>query len=68
MNKEIVKLISMLVVTTVLGGCGSMTPNAGLNDADRPILSAAEAKAQIRVTVRPLAPVPDQESIFAAND
>ena len=68
MNKEIVRLISMLVAIAVLSGCGSMAPNAGLNDADRPILSAADARAQIRVTVRPLAPVPDQESIVAAID
>ena len=68
MNKEIVRLISMLVAIAVLSGCGSMAPNAGLNDADRPILSAADARAQIRVTVRPLAPIADQDVIVAVND
>lgn len=65
MNNGIVKKISILAATVLLGACGSMTPTA---DAGKPILSAAEAQAQIQVTIRPLAPIADAETIVAAND
>lgn len=68
MNKGIVKLISALALMTVLTGCGGMALQGAENSGDRPILSAAEAQAQIRVTVRTLEPAVEQETIVAAND
>ena len=65
MNKGIVKLISILAALVVVSGCSNMAPQSS---ADRPILSAAEAQAQIKVTVRALAPAIEQETIVAAND
>lgn len=68
MNNGIVRKISVLAVFLALSGCSSLAPQAGADANNRPILSAAEAKAQIRVTVRPLAPIADEKTIVAAND
>jgi uncharacterized protein YceK len=68
MKKGIVNKISVLIVFIALSGCTGMTTQNAANTGNRPILSAAEAEAQIRVTVRPLVPIADQESIVAAND
>ena len=68
MKKGIVKLISILAAAAVLSGCGSLAPIVAANETDRPILSAAEADAQIRVTVRVLPPIGEPDTIIAAND
>ena len=65
MNKGIVTLISILAALIVVSGCSNMAPQSS---ADRPILSAAQAQAQIKVSVRTLAPITDTDSILAAND
>lgn len=68
MNKGIVSKISVLVVIVALSGCSSLAPQSGAGNVNRPILSAAEAQAQIKVTVRPLAPAGDEETLVAAVD
>ena len=65
MNNGIIKKISILAAVLAISGCSIVAPN---NAAERPILSAAEAQAQIRVTVRPLAPIADPDTVVAAND
>ena len=68
MDKGIISKISVLVVLLALSGCSGLAPQAGADVASRPILSAAEAEAEIRVTVRPLAPIADPVTIVAVND
>lgn len=68
MNRDIVKLISILAATIWLAGCGAMAPNSAADNNARPILSAAEAQTQIRVTVRTLPPAIVEDTLVAAND
>ncbi len=68
MNKGIISKISVLVAIVALSGCSSLGPRSGANIENRPILSAAEAEAQVHVTVRPVAPAVDDESLVAAVD
>ena len=68
MNNGIVCKISVLVAIVALSGCSSLAPHSGATAEGRPILSAAEARAQIKVTVRPAAPAVVEESLVAAVD
>ena len=59
MNKGIVKKISILVAAIALSGCSNMATQHAAGGNARPILSAAEAQAEIHVTVRILEPAPE---------
>lgn len=62
MNKEIVNKISILLAAALLSACSAMAPQSAADTANRPILSAAEAKDQIRVTVRLVEPSPGESA------
>jgi hypothetical protein len=50
-----------------MSGCSSVEIRHAVPAQDRPILSAEQARSMIQVTVTPLAPVKDQNTIIAAN-
>lgn len=52
MNNGIVKGIIVLAALTALSGCSRTAMQRSDASADRPILSAAEAQATIRVSVK----------------
>ncbi len=66
MNKGRVNIIAAAVAALVLAGC-STTPQS-VYPAGTPIMSAADAKAMIRVEVKELRPVDDEPVIVAALD
>ena len=61
MNKEIINKIKVLAAVTVLSGCSGM-------ETQQPILSAAEAQSSIRITVKPLEPAVDADTLVAVHD
>lgn len=68
MNKENVRKIIMLAVLLAAGGCSNIPAQSGLEPAGRPILSAEEAQAMIKVTVTTLPSAEQNDELIAAND
>jgi len=62
MQKGIVNKIILLMSIAILGGCAASATPRTTNTAHKPILSAAEAQAMIRVSVRTLPPPAGQET------
>ena len=61
MNKGIVKTIMVLAAVIAFSGCSSIATK-------QPILSAADAKSNIRITVKTLEPVVVEDTLVAATD
>ena len=68
MNNGIVIKISILAATALLGACGSLPSQSPAQADNPPILSAADAKAQIQVTIKPLPQVVQEPELVAAID
>ena len=68
MYNGIVKKISILAVSALLGACASLPSQSSAQADNPPILSAADARAQIQVTIKPLPPVVQQPELVAAID
>jgi hypothetical protein len=66
MNKEIIRIIMMLSVVIALSACTGIETQHAVEAKDRPILSAEQAQAMIRVTVISLAP-PETETFMVQH-
>ncbi len=60
--------IMVAVALIALGGCSTVSVQQLSEKYDRPILSAAEARAMIRVEVTTLEPQPLEPTILASAD
>ncbi len=61
-------IIMVAAALIVLGGCSTVSVQQLSEKYDRPILSAAEARAMIRVEVTTLEPQPPEPTILASAD
>ena len=68
MNKGFVSKISVLMAAVLLSGCAGLPAHSPANAEKPPILSAADAQAQIQVTIKPLQPVAEKPELVAAID
>jgi hypothetical protein len=68
MNTRIIKIIMVLVAVVAVGGCSSISTQPSLEANDRPILSAAQARSMIHVTVRTLEPSAAEKTLVAAHN
>lgn len=59
-------IIMVAAALIALGGCSTVSVQQLSEKYDRPILSAAEARAMIRVEVKTLEPQPQEPTILAS--
>lgn len=68
MNTGIVRVYLILAAIALLGGCSSTSLQPADASNGRPIISAAEAQAMIRVEVKIVEPQPDLHTVVAATN
>ena len=62
-------ICKIIALAAILGmsGCSSVETRQAFQAEGRPILSAEQARSMIQVTVTPLPPVENRNTIIAAN-
>ena len=68
MNTGIVNIILVLTALLAMSGCGTTSVQTESHTTDRPILSAAEVEAMIRVEFRALEPESPGQTVVASAD
>lgn len=68
MHTGIVNIILILTPLLAMSGCSTTSVQAASHTTERPILSAAEVEAMIRVEFRALEPESPGQTVVAAAD